>query len=184
MLITYVLYAPKLNGIAPGYDKLRIEHLKALSGCNNPLPSADELLFIELLTTTLNIVKNGQLSPLILVAFRDTHIIALSKGTTGTRPIGLALLYRKMVSALSKRFIQEDLRLSFRNLQFGTSSRCSEIIIHYIRSIMSYLLMESMLLIELVVHRLFYISYVLASLLSIADDVTTSLRLVHSLDKA
>ena len=27
-------------------------------------------------------------------------------------------------------------------------------------------------------------SYVLASLLSIADDVTTSMRLVHSLDKA
>ena len=121
------------NGIVPGYDKLRIEHLKALSGCNHPLPSADELLFIELLTTILNIIKNGQLSPLILVAFRDSHIIALPKGTTGTRPIGLALLYRKMVSALSKRFIQEDLRLSFRNLQFGTSSRGSEIIIHSIR---------------------------------------------------
>ena len=92
--------------------------------------------FIELLTTILNIIKNGQLSPLILVAFRDSHIIALPKGTTGTRSINLALLYRKIVSALSKRFIQEDLRLSFRNLQFGTSSRGSEIIIHSIRSIM------------------------------------------------
>ena len=46
------------------------------------------------------------------------------------------MLYRKMVSALSKRFIQENLCLSFRNLQFGTSSRGSEIIIHSIRSIM------------------------------------------------
>ena len=133
-VVAYLRHAS--NCIAPGYDKLRIEHLKTLSGCNNPLPSADELLFIEQLTTILNIIKNGQLSPLILVAFRDSHIIALPKGTTGTRPIGLALLYRKMVSALSKRFIQEDLRLSFRNLQFGTSSRGSEIIIHSIRSIM------------------------------------------------
>jgi hypothetical protein len=45
--------------------------------CNNPRPSADELLFIELLTTILNY----QPSPLILVPFRDTHIIALPKGS-------------------------------------------------------------------------------------------------------
>jgi hypothetical protein len=132
-VVAYLRHAP--NGIAPGYDKLRIEHLKALSGCNNPLPSADELLFVEQLTSILNLIKNGHLSPLILVAFRDSHIIALPKGTTGTRPIGLALLYRKMISALSKRFIQEDLRLSFRNLQFGTSSHGSETIIHSIRAI-------------------------------------------------
>jgi hypothetical protein len=89
-VVAYLRHAS--NGIAPGYDKLRIAHLKALSGCNNPLPSADDLLFIELLTAIFNIIKNGQLSPLILIAFYDTHIIALPKGTTGTRPIGLALI--------------------------------------------------------------------------------------------
>jgi hypothetical protein len=46
-VVAYLHHAS--NGIAPGYGKLRIEHLKALSGYNNPLPSADEFLSIQLL---------------------------------------------------------------------------------------------------------------------------------------
>ena len=112
------------------HDKPRIEHLKALSGCNNPLSSADELLSIELLTKIFNIIKNVQLSPLILVEFRDSHI-----------------------SALSKRFIQEDLRLSVRYF-----IPWFKIITHSIRSIMvSSSLMELILLIVQVALRLFYI---------------------------
>jgi hypothetical protein len=57
------------NGIAPGYDKLRMEHLKALTASSKPTRSADEILFLEKFTDLLNLFQSCQVSPSILVAF-------------------------------------------------------------------------------------------------------------------
>jgi hypothetical protein len=68
------------NGIAPGYDKLRMEHLKALAASSKPTRSADEILFLEKFTDLMNFLQSCQVSPSILVAFRSSNIIALNKG--------------------------------------------------------------------------------------------------------
>ena len=125
------------NGIAPGYDKLRMEHLKALTASSKPIRSADEILFLEKLTDLLNLLQSCQLSASILDAFRSSNIIALNKGPRGKRPIGLQLLLRKMSMALAIRSLKLDLMPSFRQLQFGLSSRGTETIIHTIHTLMT-----------------------------------------------
>lgn len=124
------------NGIAPGYDKLRMEHLKALTASSKPTRSADEILFLEKFTDLLNLLQSCKVSPTILVAFRSSNIIALNKGPRGKRPIGLQLLIRKMSMALATRSLKLDLQPSFRHLQFGLSSRGTENIIHTIHTLM------------------------------------------------
>ena len=76
--------------IRPGLDKLRYEHLKAFVGhLNEPLP--DEERFCKNLACLITIILRGQEPSELLPALRDNEIIAIPKGHTDVRPIGIGL---------------------------------------------------------------------------------------------
>ena len=85
------------NMIRPGLDKLRYEHLKAFVGhLNEPLP--DEERFCKNLACLITIILRGQEPSELLPALRDNEIIAIPKGHTDVRPIGIGLTFRKIAS--------------------------------------------------------------------------------------
>jgi hypothetical protein len=124
------------KGVAPGFDKLRNEHVETLSDCYNPIPSADALLYISHLTSFLNLIRSGTLPKSIIAVCRDGHLISIPNSPTDDRPIVLASIYRKWSTVIPLQSLIPDLQLSFQHLQFGISPRGTEAIIHSVNSIM------------------------------------------------
>ena len=127
-VLHYIRKARK--GVAPGFDKRHNEHVKTLSDCYNPIPSADALLYISHLTSFLNLLRSGTLPPNIIAVFRDGHLISIPKSQTDDRPNVLASIYRKWYTAIPLQSIIPDLHLVvLKRLSTPSTPSCTPILI-------------------------------------------------------
>ena len=115
------------NDISPGYDKFRMEHLKALTASSKLTHSADEILFLEKLTDPLNLLNR----------VNYLRIYSLSS------ILPILLLSIKVLTASVQLFFQQLLRpclllfISQARSHAFLPSRGTETIIHTIHTLMA-----------------------------------------------
>lgn len=97
---------------APGPDKLTYKHLSMLMPRHYEPPNERQMMFMEKLAKILTIIWSGSEPSAVSAAFTTYKLIALPKGNEDIRPIGLNILYRKILSAiLVKRFNRQEMEL-------------------------------------------------------------------------
>jgi hypothetical protein len=114
--------------ITPGMDKLRYEHLQAFVGRASE-PSLDEENFISLLAKLLSIFIKGKAPKIISDLISENKLIAISKGDTDIRPIGIGFTLRKLASLMSMNRLYRFSDEHFSKFQFGMKSSGCEYIV-------------------------------------------------------
>eukprot|EP01031_Cornospumella_fuschlensis_P030346 gene30346-36667_t len=82
---------------APGLDKLRYDHLRALVG-RDVEPSAADFTFCSKLSQVINILLSDKAPAEVGEFLRGNILIALPKGADDVRPVGMGSVLRKIAS--------------------------------------------------------------------------------------
>lgn len=108
------------SGSSSGIDGFSPQHLKDLI---HPLTGESGNTLLIKITSLCNHMLAGKVPPEITKILYGAKLHALSKKEGGIRPIAIGSVFRRLVSKLCCKFLNEDLGNYFRPLQLGFGSK-------------------------------------------------------------